>query len=91
MSVEPESERLQAARAGTPWRRWGPYLSERQWVTVREDYSDSGAWNHLTHDQARSQAYRWGEDGQGNEFAVECPTGSGQQKRQTSQPGRRAS
>jgi len=47
-----------------PWKRWGPYLSERQWGTVREDYSDNGdAWNYLTHDQARSRAYRWGEDG----------------------------
>ncbi len=65
MSADTESERLQAVRAGTaPWRRWGPYLSERQWGTVREDYSDSGdAWNHLTHDQARSYAYHWGEDG----------------------------
>jgi hypothetical protein len=47
-----------------PWRRWGPYLSDRQWGTVREDYSPGGdAWDHLTHDQARSRAYRWGEDG----------------------------
>ena len=47
-----------------PWRQWGPYLSERQWGTVREDYSDNGdAWNYFTHDQARSRAYRWGEDG----------------------------
>ncbi|MBS0202256.1 MAG: glucosidase [Planctomycetes bacterium] len=46
------------------WQRWGPYLSERQWGTVREDYSDSGdAWNYFPHDQARSRAYRWGEDG----------------------------
>src|SRR5712672_2163327 len=46
------------------WKRWGPYLSERQWGTVREDYSASGdAWNYFTHDQARSRAYRWGEDG----------------------------
>ena len=60
-----EARRLTAARvAQAPWRRWGPYLSERQWGTVREDYSDSGdAWNHFTHDQARSRAYRWGEDG----------------------------
>jgi hypothetical protein len=60
-----ESERLRAARAGAArWRRWGPYLSERQWGTVREDYSDNGdAWNYFTHDQARSRAYRWGEDG----------------------------
>jgi hypothetical protein len=47
-----------------PWRKWGPYLSERLWGTVREDYSESGdAWNYFTHDQARSRAYRWGEDG----------------------------
>src|SRR5262245_8726242 len=47
-----------------PWRRWGPYVSERAWGTVREDYSANGdAWNYLTHDAARSRAYRWGEDG----------------------------
>ena len=47
-----------------PWRTWGPYLSERQWGTVREDYSDNGdAWSYFSHDQARSRAYRWGEDG----------------------------
>ena len=47
-----------------PWKAWGPYLSERQWGTVREDYSPNGdAWNYLSHDQARSRAYRWGEDG----------------------------
>jgi hypothetical protein len=47
-----------------PWKKWGPYLSERQWGTVREDYSQNGdAWNFFTHDQARSRAYRWGEDG----------------------------
>ena len=46
------------------WRQWGPYLSERQWGTVREDYSENGnAWNYFTHDQARSRAYHWGEDG----------------------------
>ena len=46
------------------WRRWGPYLSERQWGTVREDYSAGGtAWEYLPHDHARSRAYRWGEDG----------------------------
>ena len=51
-------------RQGVGWRQWGPYLSERQWGTVREDYSDNGdAWNYFTHDQARSRAYRWGEDG----------------------------
>ena len=60
-----EAGRLHEARAGhVPWRLWGPYLSERQWGTVREDYSDNGdAWNYFTHDQARSRAYRWGEDG----------------------------
>jgi hypothetical protein len=59
-----EHARLQAVREGTPWKKWGPYLSERQWGTVREDYSESGdAWNYFTHDQARSRAYRWGEDG----------------------------
>jgi hypothetical protein len=50
----------------TPWRKWGPYLAERQWGTVREDYSASGdAWAYFSHDQARSRAYRWGEDGLG--------------------------
>ena len=48
------------------WKRWGPYLSERQWGTVREDYSPQGtAWEYFSHDQARSRAYRWGEDGIG--------------------------
>ncbi|MBI2921939.1 MAG: glucosidase [Planctomycetes bacterium] len=51
-------------RNGIPWRRWGPYLSERQWGTVREDYSRGGtAWDEFSHDHARSRAYRWGEDG----------------------------
>jgi hypothetical protein len=60
-----EHERLRQAReAGTPWRKWGSYLSERQWGTVREDYSSNGdAWNDFPHDHARSRAYRWGEDG----------------------------
>jgi len=60
-----ETTRLDEAREGTvPWKKWGPYLSERQWGTVREDYSDGGdAWNYFTHDHARSRAYRWGEDG----------------------------
>jgi hypothetical protein len=60
-----EMERLAEARdRGVPWRKWGPYLSERQWGTVREDYSENGdAWNYFSHDQARSRAYRWGEDG----------------------------
>ncbi len=61
----PEHARLEAARTGAAaWKAWGPYLSERQWGTVREDYSEGGdAWNYFTHDQARSRAYRWGEDG----------------------------
>ncbi|HMD09956.1 MAG TPA: hypothetical protein VKH63_20650, partial [Candidatus Acidoferrum sp.] len=65
MSQNPESARLEEARtAKTPWRKWGPYLSERQWGTVREDYSQDGnAWDYFTHDQARSRAYHWGEDG----------------------------
>jgi len=60
-----EEGRLAEAREqGVPWRKWGPYLSERQWGTVREDYSETGdAWRYVTHDQARSRAYRWGEDG----------------------------
>ncbi len=60
-----EQSRLEEARTHrAPWKLWGPYLSERQWGTVREDYSKSGdAWNYFTHDQARSRAYRWGEDG----------------------------
>jgi len=60
-----EQKRLTEAREqGVPWKKWGPYLSERQWGTVREDYSPNGdAWNFFTHDQARSRAYRWGEDG----------------------------
>jgi len=76
MKQNPESARLQEAstletlrfqQVGTakkPWRKWGPYLSERQWGTVREDYSQDGnAWGYFTHDQARSRAYHWGEDG----------------------------
>src|SRR5499427_3894131 len=64
-SMTAEHRRLEEAREREiPWRKWGPYLSERQWGTVREDYSESGdAWNYFTHDQARSRAYRWGEDG----------------------------
>jgi hypothetical protein len=54
----------EAARGKAAWKKWGPYLSERQWGTVREDYSENGdAWNFFTHDHARSRAYRWGEDG----------------------------
>ncbi len=62
-----EQKRLNESReSGIPWKKWGPYLSERQWGTVREDYSDNGdAWNYFTHDQSRSRTYRWGEDGLG--------------------------
>ena len=60
-----EQKRLNEARdQKVRWKKWGPYLSERQWGTVREDYSDNGdAWNYFSHDQARSRAYHWGEDG----------------------------
>jgi len=60
-----EQRRLNDAReTGIPWKKWGPYLSERQWGTVREDYSSDGnAWDYFSHDQSRSRAYRWGEDG----------------------------
>jgi hypothetical protein len=59
-----EQTRLAEVGTGTRWKKWGPYLSERQWGTVREDYSENGdAWNYFTHDQARSRAYRSGEDG----------------------------
>lgn len=59
-----EEQRLMQVREGQDWHRWGPYLSERSWGTVREDYSSNGAaWNFLTHDMARSKAYRWGDDG----------------------------
>src|SRR5471032_2959808 len=61
----PEHQRLAEDAARTKnWKRWGPYLSARQWGTVREDYSANGdCWNYLPHDHARSRAYRWGEDG----------------------------
>src|SRR5262245_40533129 len=60
-----EGLRLAEDRARTKnWKRWGPYLSERQWGTVREDYSlDGSAWSYFPHEHARSRAYRWGEDG----------------------------
>jgi hypothetical protein len=63
--VNAERQRLaEADGPGIPWRRWGPYLSERQWGTVREDYSQGGdAWTYFSHDQARFRSYRWGEDG----------------------------
>src|ERR1700741_5054956 len=60
-----EKKRLKETKAGkTNWKRWGPYLTERQWGTVREDYSPYGnAWEYISHDAARSKAYRWGEEG----------------------------
>lgn len=60
-----EQQRLEQDRSGTQlWKQWGPYLSERQWGTVREDYSHDGdAWEYFPHDMARMRAYRWGEDG----------------------------
>jgi hypothetical protein len=63
--MTPEHLRLEAAqKRSVPWKEWGPYLSERQWGTVREDYSEGGdAGYYISHDQARSRAYRWGEDG----------------------------
>jgi hypothetical protein len=71
-----EGRRLEEARTGHPWRLWGPYVSDRQWGTVREDYSPHGtAWEFFPHDQARSRAYRWGEDGLagfGNEHLDIC-------------------
>jgi hypothetical protein len=64
-SMTAEALRLDEAREkGVPWRQWGPYLSERQWGTVREDYSQDGnALDYFSHDQARSHAHHWGEDG----------------------------
>ena len=59
-----EHRRLEEAQAGTKWRRWGTYLAERQWGTVREDYSaDGDAWRYFTHEQAIVRAFRWGDDG----------------------------
>src|SRR4030042_3282550 len=65
--MDPERLRLKETKTkNIPWKKWGPYLSERQWGTVREDYSANGdAWNFITHDSARSKAYRWGEEGIG--------------------------
>src|SRR5437588_5843112 len=64
-ALDPETERLaEDSNRIANWKRWGPYLSERQWGTVREDYSaDGDCWNYFPHDHARSRAYRWGEDG----------------------------
>ena len=65
MKKTAEGKRLEAAnKQSDEWKKWGPYLSERQWGTVREDYSESGiAWDYFSHDQSRSRAYRWGADG----------------------------
>ena len=66
ISHNPELDRIKESTDNRGWKRFGPYLSERQWGTVREDYSNQGdAWNYVTHDMARSYAYRWGEDGIG--------------------------
>src|SRR5437762_1180468 len=64
-TITTEHQRLEHEAARTKnWKRWGPYLSERQWATVREDYSPYGnCWDYFPHDHARSRAYRWGEDG----------------------------
>lgn len=64
-SNDAESQRLIEERLRQQnWKRWGPYLAERQWGTVREDYStDGSSWDSFSHDHARSRAYRWGEDG----------------------------
>ena len=61
--ISAEKKRMLAQDSGeAAWQLWGPYLSERQWGTVREDYSENGgAWDYFSHDQARSRAYRWGE------------------------------
>ena len=65
LHVQKEQQRLhEASKDGIAWRKWGPYLSERQWGTVREDYSSDGnAWDYFTHDQSRSRAHHSGEDG----------------------------
>src|SRR5437773_3689451 len=65
VSTTAEHRRLKEdADRARNWKRWGPYLSERQWATVREDYSPYGnCWDYFPHDHARSRAYRWGEDG----------------------------
>ena len=64
MKTKEHKRLLENSTKEVPLEKWGPYLSERQWGTVREDYSESGgAWNYFPHDDARSRAYRWGEDG----------------------------
>jgi hypothetical protein len=65
--MKPEQRRLETTRtADVPWKKWGPYLSARQWGTVPEDYGDGrDTWNHFSHEPARSRAFRWGENGLG--------------------------
>ena len=64
--LEKEKERLSRSNNNKSWKKWGPYLSDRQWGTVREDYSKEGnVWGYINHDLARSYAYRWGEEGIG--------------------------
>src|SRR5258705_7126370 len=66
LNTAPQKRLNEAREKGIPWKKWGPYLSERQWGTVREDYSaDGNAWDYFSHEQSRSRAYRWGEDGLG--------------------------
>ena len=64
MRANKENERLSSSSNNRNWKKWGPYISDRQWGTVREDYSEYGnAWEYTSHDMARSKAYRWGEEG----------------------------
>jgi hypothetical protein len=72
MDKAAERKRLsETQNEGVPWKKWGPYLSERQWGTVREDYSENGdAWGYFTHDQARSRAYKWGRTNHPESFMV---------------------
>ena len=75
MAMNAEKKRLAESDAREKhWKRWGPYLAERAWGTVREDYSaDGSAWDYFPHDHARSRAYRWGEDGLAGFSDVEQP------------------
>src|SRR5438034_10382588 len=88
MTKTTEKERLEAAKSqNIPWRKWGPYLSDRQRGTVREDYSEGGdAWNYFTHDHARSRAYRWGADGTGGFCDDEQRVGCAAAPRKKSEP-----
>ena len=66
VEVAEQKRLIEAREGGIAWKKWGPYLSEREWSTVREDYSSDGnAWEYFTHDQSRFRAYKWGEDGLG--------------------------